>query len=191
MFIKANISLKLLFVSLILILLGLSLGCQKEKPAVGSQGEYAMSVPEGIELLPWHHMPVTEVKEHGKDVTVKKYGNIKANHMDLMKSGKVKKEGCLVCHYEPDQFCNKCHDYAGVEKVFPGLNGRSALMLDIPDGIPAPPSHSPLDTWRATHDRAIINGQEKISDCFACHPDPDTFCNKCHVNAGLRKITKP
>ncbi|MBF0566409.1 MAG: hypothetical protein HQK89_14355 [Nitrospirae bacterium] len=194
MFIKANTSLKLLFLAL--ILLGLTMGCQKEKPAVGTQGgEYSMSVPEGIELMPWHHMPIKEMKEHDKELnketTVNKYGNIKANHMDLIKCGKARKEGCLVCHYEPDAFCNKCHDYAGVPKVFPGLNGRSVLMLEIPDGIPAPPSHSPLDKWRATHDRAIIYGGEKITDCFACHPDPDTFCNKCHVSAGLRKINKP
>ncbi|MBF0566355.1 MAG: hypothetical protein HQK89_14050 [Nitrospirae bacterium] len=184
---KAGTSLKLLLLALMVV--AMSFGCQKEKPAVGGQGEFALSVPEGMELMPWHHMPLEKIKEH--DVEVTKAGNIKANHMDLIKSGKVKEKGCLACHYDPDQFCNKCHEYAGVSNRFPGQNGKAVLMLEVPDGIPPPPSHSPIDKWRATHDRAIIYGGEKISDCLGCHSDPENFCNKCHVNAGLRKIEKP
>ncbi|MBF0487612.1 MAG: hypothetical protein HQK98_05565 [Nitrospirae bacterium] len=150
-------------------------GCERpEMPAVGAKGESALQVPEGIHLFPWYHV---------KD-------KIASNHMTLISKGKVTVANCLPCHHNPDKFCNKCHEYVGVEPVLVGKTYKDVLALEMPPpGIPPPPSHSPIETWKTTHDEAIISGKETIATCSGCHPAADQFCNKCHENAYIRKIT--
>ncbi|MEO5359874.1 MAG: hypothetical protein H7843_05435 [Nitrospirota bacterium] len=149
-------------------------GCSRvEKPAVGAKGEAALQVPEGIQLFPSYHS-----KE-----------KIASNHMTLISKGKVKVANCLPCHHNPDKFCNVCHEYTGTAKVMVGKTYKDVLALEMPAaGIPAPPSHTPTDTWKTAHDEAIIYGKETIATCSGCHPVADQFCNKCHENAGIRKI---
>ncbi|MBF0518059.1 MAG: hypothetical protein HQK97_13275 [Nitrospirae bacterium] len=149
-------------------------GCKNiEKPAVGGTGDSALELPTGIKIFPWYH-------ENGK---------IANNHMTLMAKGKVNEANCLPCHQNPDKFCNKCHDYVGVPKVMAGKTYKDILALEMPaPGVPAPPSHTPIDTWKTAHDESIINGKETIATCAGCHPVAEQFCNKCHDNAGIRKI---
>jgi len=166
---------KLVRLILLVLILGIAtVGCQRiEKPAVGSKGELSLMKVENVDLLPWYHRPISKWR---------------ASHMDMISSGKVSAKGCLACHYEPDKFCNKCHQYVGVKKVFEGKNGREVLELSIMEGMEPPANHKPLYKWRTKHDEMIVFGKESIGDCLGCHFEPDKFCNRCHLNIGIRKI---
>ncbi|MBF0539169.1 MAG: hypothetical protein HQL03_13050 [Nitrospirae bacterium] len=153
-----------------------SIGCSVEKPTANGSGELALTIPTDVDLMPWYHLPIDKFK---------------GNHMDMIASGKIKAEGCLPCHNEPDKFCNKCHDYVGVNHVFTeGKSIEAILNLVEPKDMPPPDSHKDIAKWRTTHDNAIIKGDEKVSDCLGCHAEPDEFCNKCHNSVGIRKISK-
>ncbi|MBF0459387.1 MAG: hypothetical protein HQK99_15970 [Nitrospirae bacterium] len=162
--------------TVLLVLVAMAVtGCGRpEKPAINGKGESALQAPEGIHLFPWYHVKIA----------------IATDHMTLINKGKLKVENCLPCHHYPDKFCNKCHEYVGAAKILEGKSYKDVLGLEMPaPGIPPPPSHSPIDTWKTTHDESIINGKEPIATCSGCHPVADQFCNKCHENAGIRKIT--
>ncbi|MBF0320236.1 MAG: hypothetical protein HQL01_10600 [Nitrospirae bacterium] len=165
---------KIISIVALVVFVAITAGCGNvEKPAVGAKGEAALQVPQGIVIFPWYHQKDT----------------ITSNHMNLLNKGKVKEANCLPCHHNPDQFCNKCHEYVGAAKVMPGKTYKDILGLEMPaPGIPAPPGHTPIDTWKTAHDEAIIYGKEPMATCAGCHPVADNFCNKCHENAGIRKI---
>ncbi|MCG6553898.1 MAG: hypothetical protein L7F77_16360 [Candidatus Magnetominusculus sp. LBB02] len=149
-------------------------GCDRtERPAIAADGDAKLEIPAGIHIFPWYHNKET----------------IAANHMILIAKEKVAVSNCLPCHHEPDKFCNKCHEYVGVRKVLVGKTYKDVLALEMPvAGIPAPPSHTPIETWKTGHDETIIYGKETIATCSGCHTSADNFCNKCHENAGIRKI---
>ncbi|MFA5354152.1 MAG: hypothetical protein WC291_07975 [Thermodesulfovibrionales bacterium] len=149
-------------------------GCQKvERPAIGGNGPVALQAVK-TSIMPPYHTP-----ENWRKV-----------HMDEILSGRVAQTACLPCHSEPEKFCNNCHSYVGVKKVFTeGKTMREMLGLQIIEGLQPTPDHAPLENWRTTHDDAIIYGQAAISACLGCHAEPDQFCNKCHEGAGVRKIT--
>ncbi|MBF0607870.1 MAG: hypothetical protein SFH39_16405 [Candidatus Magnetobacterium sp. LHC-1] len=152
------------------------IGCSVEKPTFEGSGELVMAKPTGVDLMPWYHTPI---------------GKFRGNHMNMIASGKIKAEGCLPCHNEPDKFCNKCHDYVGTKHVFTDKKTiKEALNLVVDPNIPPPDSHKDKDAWRTTHDNAIIKGDDKLSDCLGCHAEPENFCNQCHASVGIRKINK-
>lgn len=127
-----------------------------------------------VDIMPWYHIPV------------KKW---RSSHMNIINSGAVTKENCLPCHYEPEKFCNKCHEYVGVKGIFPsGKNARQLLSLEIVEGLEPTPDHIPIGDWRTKHDEAIIFRKVSIDTCYLCHSEPDKFCNRCHKNAGVRNI---
>jgi hypothetical protein len=170
---KNNKYIFLLMLFLVLIVIGV--GCQRvEKPSMGGEGVTSLQTVKNVDIMPWYHLPVD---------------NWRATHMDFIEAGKVQKENCLPCHYEPDKFCNRCHGYVGVKKVFPeNKTGRELLSLEIMKDLEPTPDHDPLVKWRTAHDEAIVFGQSSIDGCLGCHFEPDNFCNKCHLNAGIRKI---
>jgi hypothetical protein len=168
----SNFKLLIMIFSLLLIVSS----CEKvDKPAVNGKGTLALEVAKETDIVPWHHMPADKWR---------------STHMDLISSGKVSKDSCLLCHPEPDKFCDKCHEYVGVKKVvFTDKDLKHLLSLEIMPGLLPTPDHSPINEWRIKHDNSIIYGQTPITTCLGCHPEPDKFCNKCHLNAGIRKIS--
>lgn len=150
--------------------------CEKvDKPAVNGKGPLALEVAKGIDIVPWHHMPADKWR---------------ASHMDIISSGKVSQNSCLLCHAEPDKFCNKCHDYAGAKKVvFDNTNIKKLLALEVIEGLQPTSDHLPIQEWRVKHDNAILSGQAQLTACLGCHFEPDKFCNRCHATSGIRKIS--
>jgi hypothetical protein len=161
---------------MIFLLLLLVLGCEKaDKPAVNGKGALSLEVAKGTDISPWHHMPADKWR---------------ASHMDFISSGKASQNSCLLCHAEPDKFCNKCHEYVGVKKVaFENTDVKKLLALEVAEGLQPTPDHAPLQEWRIKHDNAILSGQAQLTACLGCHFEPDKFCNKCHATSGIRKIS--
>lgn len=50
--------------------------------------------------------------------------------------------------------------------------------------------HAPLERWRATHKRALANGDFTERECLLCH-NPQKSCNHCHGYIGAREISVP
>lgn len=89
-----------------------------------------------------------------------------------------KVEQCDVCHKDPDEFCNKCHKYAGVKLSTAPRDRPSLLETFVGNTFRAGEV-----TEKVHHHRwmADIIETEDIKDrrCFACHRD--THCGKCHI----------
>jgi hypothetical protein len=66
---------------------------------------------------------------------------------------RVGKQSCFKCHDYGFKFCDNCHKIR-------------------------PPSHSPIDQWRAVNHEA--QARQDTRACFTCHEA--SFCKKCHVN---------
>ncbi|MEO5357021.1 MAG: hypothetical protein H7844_06965 [Nitrospirae bacterium YQR-1] len=169
-------SMKIIMLFILLVSAFVFYACSKQEPPVaGGTGDNALSVPANVNILPWYHA----TKE-----------SVRRNHMDLLKSGKIPQNACLPCHTEPNNFCNKCHEYVGAQKVQADKSYKEVLGLEVNKDIPAPEYHMPPSEWRYTHDNYIIAGKAKLDECLGCHSEPDNFCNKCHTNANIRKIDK-
>jgi hypothetical protein len=104
----------------------------------------------------------------------------RTNHMSFASfylDYEPKVEQCDKCHRNPDEFCNKCHAYAGVKLSTAPRDDTSVQQL-IPVLF-----RSGEVTEKVHHHRWMENiiGEEDIKDrrCFACHRD--THCAKCHV----------
>ncbi|QWR76195.1 hypothetical protein [Candidatus Magnetomonas plexicatena] len=171
---KSSMKIILLF-AILAAMFAISACSKQEPPAANGAGEYALTVPANVNLLPWYHVPTS---------------NVRKNHMNLLKSGQIPQNACLPCHTEPKNFCNKCHEYVGAPKVSVDKPYNEVLGLEVNKDIPAPDYHMPPNEWRYTHDTYIITGKAKLDECLACHIEPDNFCNKCHLNANIRKIDK-
>ncbi len=172
--VKLNHISKLMLLLTLVSVLALT-GCGRvEKPVIGGEGELALKIAGDADISPVYHTPVESWR---------------ASHMNVISSGKVTQESCLACHYEPDNFCNKCHKYVGAQNVFEGKNGKQVLGLVTEEGMEKPNDHTPLDMWRLSHDNDIITAKSSLEECLGCHYEPDNFCNKCHVGAGIRKIS--
>ncbi len=142
-----------------------------EKPLVGGDGNFVFEVAKEINLLPWYHAFPDEWR---------------AMHMEKIGNRKVKKENCLICHYDPEKFCYRCHNYVGVKKVI--FKDKKPFKFEGLDSDP-PEDHVPIEKWRVLHDNTIISGKNSIKDhCLTCHFDPDNFCNICHSSINVRKI---
>lgn len=85
---------------------------------------------------------------------------------------------CDNCHKDPDEFCNKCHKYAGVKLSTAPRDRPSLLETFVGNTFRAGEV-----TEKVHHHRwmADIIETEDIKDrrCFACHRD--THCGKCHI----------
>ncbi|MBF0466869.1 MAG: hypothetical protein HQK88_16080 [Nitrospirae bacterium] len=171
---KSSIKIILFFIMLV-ALFAVSACNRQEPPAANGTGEYALTVPTNVDLLPWYHVPTS---------------NVRRVHMILLKSGQIPANACFPCHTEPDKFCNKCHAYVGSPKIPADKPYKEVLGLEVNKDIPAPDYHMPLNEWRYKHDSYIITGKAKLDECLGCHAEPDNFCNKCHLNANIRKIEK-
>ncbi|MDI6801513.1 MAG: hypothetical protein QMD01_05610 [Thermodesulfovibrionales bacterium] len=167
-----NFKLMMIILSLFLIS---TAACQKsEKPSVSSKGAAMLQTAAGVDVMPAYHVPVAKWR---------------STHMDEINAGRVKVGGCLPCHSEPENFCNKCHEYVGAKKVLiEGKGIKQLLSLEVTEGLQPTPDHQPIGQWRTRHDEAIIYGKAPITSCLGCHFEPEKFCNRCHSAAGIRKI---
>ena len=85
-----------------------------------------------------------------------------------------------------------------VEK--PEKNSKGELSLEVPEGMPAPEYHKPLNEWTARHMDWLNKGFVKLetgeskkiqeSECLGCHSEPDKFCNNCHRYVGVKLVEK-
>ncbi|MCI4624481.1 MAG: hypothetical protein L3V56_00805 [Candidatus Magnetoovum sp. WYHC-5] len=169
------------FVKLILLLLLIPVfntGCvEVENPVMTDENIKAFESQEIIDLIPYWHRPIKE------------WRNV---HMDKFNSGEVTLSNCIVCHSDPETFCNRCHEYVGVKNIVIDKSQKEFLKLELSPSLRAPDEppmkHYPLETWVFNHDDAIIFANVNINQCLGCHQQAQAFCNKCHKNVGVRKI---
>lgn len=94
---------KILLLAVTAILLALVIGfypSRADKPVVDGLGDMAIRVaPEYA--APEYHSPLDWWQTH---------------HMDAVNRGDFVKQDCVYCH-EPEQSCNNCHSYVGVDPI--------------------------------------------------------------------------
>lgn len=165
-------------IALLLLIPAFTFGCMdNELPIMTDEEIKSFEANETNDLIPYWHRPI------------KKWRTV---HMDKLKSGKLTLSNCIVCHNEPEQFCNACHKYMGVKNISIDKSHKEHLRLEVAPGITAPKdgdiNHLPIEKWRFQHDNAIIFTKTTIDDCLGCHQQANAFCNKCHTNVDVRKI---
>ena len=104
----------------------------------------------------------------------------RTNHMSFASfylDYEPKVEQCDQCHRNPDEFCNKCHAYAGVKLSTAPRDDTSVQQL-------IPVLFRTGDVTEKVHhhrwmENIIVTEDIKDRRCFACHRD--THCKKCHV----------
>ncbi|KJR40474.1 hypothetical protein MCHI_003633 [Candidatus Magnetoovum chiemensis] len=144
-----------------------------DKPDLSKEEAPAFKALHTVNLYPGYHTPLDRWRRI---------------HMDKLKSKQVTIDNCVVCHTEPNKFCNRCHDYLGTKRIHVDKSYKEILQLETPK-MEAPDTHTPADEWRFKHDNYIIfeDGAD-ISTCLGCHSSADKFCNKCHTKGDIRPI---
>jgi len=72
----------------------------------------------------------------------------------------------------------------------PEVKGEGPLAVVMERGTASAEYHAPLERWRATHKRALANGDFTERECLLCH-NPQKSCNHCHGYIGAREISVP
>ncbi len=72
----------------------------------------------------------------------------------------------------------------------PEIKGEGPLAVVMERGTASAEYHAPLERWRATHKRALANGDFTERECLLCH-NPQKSCNHCHGYIGAREISVP
>ncbi len=69
----------------------------------------------------------------------------------------------------------------------PEVRGSGPLSIVMERGTVAPEYHAPLERWRATHKKALKNGDFSERECVLCH-NPQKSCDLCHGYIGAKEI---
>ena len=69
----------------------------------------------------------------------------------------------------------------------PEVKGSGPLTIVVERGTVAAEYHAPLERWRATHEKALKNGDFSERECILCH-NPQKSCNLCHGYIGAKEI---
>ncbi len=73
-----------------------------------------------------------------------------------------------------------------VEK--PSRRGTGPLSPTVDCRLDPPPYHLPLERWKRSHMRAIVDYRDvTVTECRLCHA-PERFCDRCHTYLGVLKF---
>jgi len=82
-------------------------------------------------------------------------------------------------------------DLLGCQQVQkPETKGSGPLAVVMDRGTATAEYHASLERWRATHKKALADGDFTERECVLCH-NPQRSCNNCHRYIGAKEISVP